>query len=535
MNANEKAIFTMYGGTVTGGTAKEGANISGRATATAKSQLHLLGGTVTGSTGTDKSADVYAAGLITVGGDVRLGGVYLASGVSVEVSDDFAGKHAVVVNTADVTVPVASGLTSEQAAAFTSGNHGYETGYDAQKKALFLTAKKHIHCTCVGGEHIADHTACTQVQWQEVPAVADNKITITESGRYYLTENVAVTLTIADGLSVELCLNGYKLYGRTPVTVAAGIKLDICDHTGEGMIYSSREDSTGYTLKVSGGEVNLYSGILSGKHADKEVYNRPVQLADGTFTMYGGTIRNGKAKNGENGGNVLITGGSFCMYGGTISGGQVTGSNKHGGNICIQNGSFLLEDGTITAGQATGKGGNVMIWSDAANKHASFTMTGGIISGGLTEEGAVNAANGGNVCVNSANSTNRSSAFIITGGTVTGGKVSGEGGGVFAYKSEGSSITVGGTASITGNTAGGVENNVYLDQGKTVAFHAETALDADNTDGTIARIGIHMHTAGVFAETSDEAQALLDQLCFQSDDLGNPNITADGSSLKLGT
>lgn len=439
-------VFTMYGGEIADGYVIQ--NRNGGNVLLQSGTFTMLAGKLTGGQVTNgKGADVYVSdgAAMILGGTAQAGQVFIAGSGSLGFHDSFDGACAVVgMENASNHMENAE---ETYAQTVTSMDENYTVAYDADRKSLYLQSIGHRHCVCVGSEHLDSHGGCANVVWEPVPAVANYKITITESGHYYLSESVAATLVIEEGLTVDLCLNGFKLSGGTPVTVGKNVTLNICDHTGLGWIFSTKTDGSGYALKVDGGTVNLYSGVLSGKHAQKEAYNRPVQIMSGQFNMYGGSIHNGKAKSGEHGGNVYMNGGSFTMYGGVIKNGYTA---KHGGNVCIQNGTFTMKGGTITGGTAGGKGGNLILLSDNASKTARF-----VLENGTVEKGT--AQNGGNICVNAVSG---SSVFTMYGGKVAGGTVSQKGVDVFVYKSEGSVIELVANAEI--------EGEIYLDTGKQI-------------------------------------------------------------------
>jgi hypothetical protein len=129
------------------------------------------------------------------------------------------------------------------------------------------------------------------------------------------------------------------------------------------------------------------------------------------------------------------------MNGGTISG---CNASSYGGGVYVYNvGTFMMNGGAITGCNAT-SGGGVMVYSTALG----FTMTDGTISG-------CNASRyGGGVYLEGF------PGFKMTGGVITGNNADEDGGGVCCY---GHSITVGGSAVISGNVKGGAkgENGVY--------------------------------------------------------------------------
>ena len=138
----------------------------------------------------------------------------------------------------------------------------------------------------------------------------------------------------------------------------------------------------------------------------------------------------GTIKGGKSAGVELRRGYTLNMYGGTI-----TGSSK---GVNIDSSTFNMYGGTISGNSGRG------VFMSAG----TFNMSGGTISG-----------NNGGVSVGTE------SEFNMSGGEITRNAASGDGGGVVVYINS-KTITVSGTARITGNTVNGKPNNVYLQQGK---------------------------------------------------------------------
>lgn len=202
------------------------------------------------------------------------------------------------------------------------------------------------HCTCFGAENV-DHSKCQKVDYKPIPKVEKNVITITESGNYYLTGDVAASVKIQPGVTVNLCLSGFGLYGRTPISVDEGATLNITDCIGDGYICSTSATNAGYAIRVFGGTVNLYSGQLLGKQPGfEERVNKVVQVSKGEFNMYGGAIRDG-VLNKNNGANLHIISGTANLYGGTIENGKAVLGN----DVYVQKGGTLNLGGTIQAGE----------------------------------------------------------------------------------------------------------------------------------------------------------------------------------------
>lgn len=188
-------------------------------------------------------------------------------------------------------------------------------------------------------------------------------------GHYYLWEDFTYNHqpSISNGTSVCLDLNGctYSIEAASSASRAAIVngQLNIMDTSekqngkfqGQGVITTVAGFSTGTILIHSSGEVNLYSGSLTMRHA--EGYGPVcggVISVEGTFNMYGGTVYGGIAGEGRtgtnrHGGNIYMNGGTFKMYGGTVRDGIAM---DNGGNIYLDGGAVNLYGGEITGGNA---------------------------------------------------------------------------------------------------------------------------------------------------------------------------------------
>lgn len=158
------------------------------------------------------------------------------------------------------------------------------------------------HCACYGGEHVADHSACQQLSWQKLPTVVDNKVTITESGSYHLTGNTSATLIIENGLTVNLCLNGYALRARQAVAVKVGADVYVDNGTvmtlggaaQAGRVYVAKEGKLQFhdSLDVTkaSAQVNLADICADmGTGTAKESYTQTITSdADGYVTAFDG-------------------------------------------------------------------------------------------------------------------------------------------------------------------------------------------------------------------------------------------------------
>ena len=259
---------------------------------------------------------------------------------------------------------------------------------------------------------VHDHADGT---WTELTATGGTL----QSGNYYLAGDVTLTtnITVAEGTTVTLCLNGYKLTGTgtdSVITVSddASFTLTDCRSASEeaecqhsyyvaesglwtfydGDLPEAAPDGA-ETGVVTGGVITGGNGLYGGVYAD-----------GGTFTMDGGTISGNTA---EYGGGVFVHDSEFTMNDGTISGNTAAS----GGGVNVDSSTFTMTGGTISGNTAT-VGGGVFVFDD------TFTMSGGTISGNTAEYG-------GGVC-------EQRGTFTMTGGTIS-GNTANYGGGVYLY------------------------------------------------------------------------------------------------------
>ena len=162
-----------------------------------------------------------------------------------------------------------------------------------------------------------------------------------------------------------------------------------------------------------------------------------------------GKITHGESKTGR---GIYNYGGTFQMYEGTISGNTGT----YGGGVNSTWGKFNMYGGTITGNiGSTGAYGSGYGGGGVYNNGSEFNMYGGVISGNNSED-----CGGGVFCHNGG-------SFNMFGGEITDNKSTSDGGGVY-FASTGS-FNMKGTVNITKNKVGEIDNNLYLEKGKTVS------------------------------------------------------------------
>lgn len=326
----------------------------------------------------------------------------------------------------------------------------------------------HSHPVC-GKTHtdIGDHTGtCGDVTWTAWDGTSEIAYDSTTKTAYiYLADNVNISnkLTIPQGHTLYLCLNGHSItktseddtFGGAIVVEERG-KLVLCDckpSGNEGSITHS-PGIEGRGVRMGGStygvdtEFLMYGGKISGNHVGDD--GAGVQIQNATFKMYGGEISDNhveKAGNYGGGGVNVYSGGTFTMYGGKISGNTINGND--GGGVAAFNADFKMYGGTITGNAAGNMGGGVYVGN---------TNTNPILSGGSITDNTCGANdNGGGV------GTYNCGAILFSGNVQITGNV------------KGGTIT-------NGTLSGGVANNFYLPSGTYITI-------TDELTGS-ARIGV---------------------------------------------
>ena len=389
------ATINLYGGTIENGTAgTSGGNIS----LAAKSTLNVYGGSIIGGEATTGCCVSVSGAVNLYGGDkITITQLRLAAGKTINVTGLLAAGSSIGV-TPDGVGTVVYTDQEENVACFNIETEEL-VKYDGSK--IYVQAKPvaHEHCFCGG---VGNHGTCTTQTFEVWTGTL-------ESGtyNYCLTDdlNLSGMIDIPSGVTLNLCLNGFKITGDDRVFQINGtLNLSDCKGTGEVSTTKVRQGSVFYVR--DGGVFNLFGGTLkSTKTMASDGGLGVIGLnADGgaVMNMYGGTITGGSTS--KNGGNIYMYHDSTLnIYGGVIE----KGNAESGGNICMGNAKAVvtLRGGEIKNGTANGAGGNIRISSGTLNVYT------GTISGGKTVNG-----NGGSIFV-----TGASSAMNMYGGLVTGG------------------------------------------------------------------------------------------------------------------
>ena len=294
------------------------------------------------------------------------------------------------------------------------------------------------------GDH-GEYTLPKGATWQGVDSLPS------DSGYYYLTQNVTIDSTWKPADGTVLCLNGYSISmtNNGPVIhVQPDVTFTLCDCNGSdkggGITHDSQSNGKGAGVLV-GQSAKIGEETTAGKN-------------NAVFNMYGGAIFNNypwqaSGKNAASASGVLIGGGTFNMYGGKITENKLMEDGGIGGGVFVANqGSFHMSGGEIS-GNTAKEGGGVFV-------------------GGLYGHHDLYACSGG--------------TFTMSGGTITGN--SGTGGGVYVSSGSNTSFKVSGDVNITGNTGSNVYLGEYKGQSNTIIVNR--ALDSTASIGvTTAKAG----------------------------------------------
>ena len=218
--------------------------------------------------------------------------------------------------------------------------------------------------------------------------------------------------------------------------------------------YLDSDISLNETIVINSGTVNL---CLNGHTIKQTGSGNVIKIENGaSLTLYDCSINHSGCITGSRDSRGVDNKGTFTMNGGTISG----NSAALGGGV-YNSGTFVMNGGEISNNNASDEGGGVY------NQSGSFTMNGGSITGNTTK-----TYGGGGVFVSRGD-------FTMNGGSIMGNTAQSYGGGAYISSTSYCTFTVGGTATITGNSAIPGRENVYLFTNKLTI-----------TDGFSGRVGI---------------------------------------------
>lgn len=243
--------------------------------------------------------------------------------------------------------------------------------------------------------------------------------------------------TISGGMQNTIALFGNGAHNASKYSA----KFEMTGGTVQSCAGTTDEES-GYGVRLYGNALFDMNGGAICENAKGGVYLKKYNYSSGSdnftasplLTMHGGTISNNKTEGVCIAQGGTYVGGNFTMYGGTISG------NGTDGVLMEEDANFTMHSGTITSNTANG----VNMANDSA-----FTMDGGTISNNGDAGVAINSKD---------NYENSYATFTMTGGEITGNAT-----GVLVNQNLRNVFNLEGSPKILGNGSADTACNVQLE------------------------------------------------------------------------
>ena len=371
---SETAVFTMYGGEISGNKVSDSGSINyggGVRVIDPYSTFTMLGGIITNNEATNGG-----------GGGVYIGGGrFEMSGSAVITRNKTAsslGGGGVFMNGSDIVYALnefimsGNAVISENTA--TNGNGG----------GVYMNSAPEV---TMNGGSITGNTA------------ANN------GGGVYAFSG---TFTMNDGTiagNKATAENGGGVYanGSTAFTVKGGT-------IGGSTAADANAAKYGGGVYVKNGAFTMSGGKVTGNGASKD--GGGVRLDKGTFNMSGSAVISRNTADGY-GGGVDANDGSFTMSGGSITGNTTTNESPNwsgGGGVCVfDDGSFTMSGGSITGNNSLRGAGVELVGS------GTMTVSGSVQITGNWQNGELDSANGLYVQGSRGKANN---LYLFTGKTV---------------------------------------------------------------------------------------------------------------------
>lgn len=592
-------IFNMYGGQISGNTARQGAavRLTNPTTGAKNAEFNMYGGKITGNQATTNGSAIYAGtstvnlyggeisgntagtnGTVYVSANTELnisgcqitgntagigGGLYVASDMAqVTLSGNayilgntaggkannvyLAGSSIVTLGTLsqDAKIGLSAavcgrGVSSESETDYTnifSSDSAYRTLTYQDKVLYFAVSTEHQHCLCTAGSPGCDHTNQVWQAWE------NNGTLPSDTGYYYLLEDVTLSAQANIGGNVKLCLNGHTVSlkegvenGRV-IKLLEGSTLSLTDCESTGKLTGGNAEFGGCVNINRGAVLNLYGGTITGNTSLSQtggqgagVYVQATKdgVAAGVFNMYGGEIFGNEAVWG--GGIYGANDSKINIYGGTVSGNH---GSKYGGGIYATGSVTDISGGTFDSNTSDSGGA---IYVTGANSQLNIT-------GGTFSNNKISGYAGGAILAQSAGTQ-----INITNATFTGNQAQ-AGGALFA--STNTTLTVD-NSTFTGNTANQgaaiytlrctarlgkvtMEKNTVAKQGTLFICAGEMTMDGVQIKNNQGGSGTGFTTASAAATVNGESVTLYPNVTMLSGTIsGNSNAEGSGGAALL--
>jgi len=433
--ASGTSVLNISGGKISGNTTTNVTGANGSVLLSNACTLNISGGEITGNKSYAKTITV-SGGVINISGGKISGNTNLdgSAVAQVHVNNYVSASTATFSGSAVVEDPIVvePENTTKNYPAASAKVENLVLG----ASILVATASKDRVTVDAADESVietktdAGYVYTGNVNWVQISGTVD----ALAEGFYKLTGATSLSAALTVSGEVTIDLNGQTLTGEALpyFTVPAGAKLTIKDSATGGKIqgWAAAKGATEVMIMVSGGDLILDSGELTGHNRTNAAHGSVLQVSGGSFTMNGGAITNNVCKRW---GTVYISGGKFVMNGGEFYGNSAQYGGAlaaNGANVEVEiNGGKIGKEGAPNKAEdykGDGRYGGAAIYS---NEPKSFVINGGEIcynetaanGGGLFYNGSV-TMNGGLIAYNKASA---GSAAISSGGTfvMTGGEI----------------------------------------------------------------------------------------------------------------
>ncbi len=525
-NVNEEAyggIFNMYGGTIQGNSATNGGGLF--MCNNVGNNFNMYDGSITDNTVTKMGGGVYSAGgtITMTGGNIEQnrasqgGGMYESGGSSVffTMSGGSITKNTATDKGGGVYVSKGGNFKLNGLVQIT-GN----TKNDAANNVELAAGKTITIQSCLA------EGASIGVTTEKTPGIGDYSKVASGAEGYSLTEADAnrffsdvdqtnYTIQRTDNKLIltntgDDSLHRHPICGETCTHTNADGTSQHKDVYWEATSTLASNMPAGYYYLTSDVTLTQSWNPADGMVLDLNGYNIIMDADDYVISKY--------------------TSGAFtltdCM-GGKDTYGKIThGSNHKGGGIKLYNtayysytNSFVMYGGSIT--ENTGFRPGVYLESNSYRPR-TFTMYGGEITNNKNTSTS-NSFKGGGVYVEGNRNT-----FTMTGGKITGNQTATDGGGVYVEGQ--SNFIVSGDVQITGNyKTDGTTDNVYL-QSVTNGTQKQAYIQVNGALSNNASISVN---AGTIDESSYKIVAQGSNYMLTQTDVGHFNSDVDGYTSKL--
>ena len=330
-------------------------------------------------------------------------------------------------------------------------------------------------------------------------AVAFRPVTVWADNAFYVDSNVGTS----SGNTYKTLNEAITAAGTTKTTIHLLSDID------ESASYSFDGNGINVTIDLNGHTITGRGYFHSGSNCRSilfGVYRGAILTIDDYSTKKEGKVVG--TGNQMRCVELAYSGATFNLNAGTIDSFSTSGINASwtgGGVECYSNGIFNMYGGKIVNCSTSGTGGGV----DLNGSSIVFNMYGGTIDGCTSGTGA-------GIAVRAGASAN------LYSGTVTDCSATTTGGGVYY---DNGSVTIGGTAVITGNTANGATDNVYLTSGKLISIGSGEYAPKSG-------MSVGMKTTGAGTFTSDGQEGYIEYFSSDNSDMA-VSYTIPGKALQL--